>query len=899
MQIVLGLEFDSGAFPDELESVPATCGRAVLGPLGLIDVLETRLGLSGRSVRQAVRIGQYLRCLRALDDGSRFYSKSFAADAWSTAREILGWRDELRIAGWSSKAAPGMSLRLDTLLEIESASPELSPGLGDRIWSILEVPPAGKPIDIESIELAEPGSLWPYPWGRVFNLLERLGVRVAPVAHCRPACAGELTDLEVLCRSVLSNTCSERPPSGDGSIMALCADTREQAAEGLACWLAADKEANPDVVIIRGDGSRILDDRLQRLGLPRLGTRSQSRWRAAVQVLSLALSSSWTPFDPYRLLEFLSLPKSPIQKGLAVFFESALREHPGIGGPKWEEAWQKAREKTAKWLEEEGLAGAAFRKKLQKSEADLKFWLEENRFDRSAGIPAANIIEICRRVKEWAARRGGMEDDSLLLTAAIFAGLVADAVAATGLSRISKPQLDRIMDSVVGEGAEDPQDYAEASAWSSVITPGQIWKPAKTIVWWDCIVSDHPGFHTPWTRAEREALAGAGVFLENSATGRLREAKAWQRPAVMATDRLLLVMPAPPGSDRVRPHPVWEEVQYRLGCHRDGSTAQGLIFSAGSLLERPQRELCGRILRREKIGPDPLPEAGGTWHVPAGRSWARPVESYSSLSLLIQCPFSWVLTYGMNLRAGPLMSLPEGPQLMGLLSHGVVESLLRESRQWKPAAAKVRAKEIFDHLAPQMAASLLQPGKELELSRRRETVGRAVERLFELSREANLEVVGFEQTYAKPLLSGQVFEGRLDLLLKSTEGTKVVWDLKWSERSRYRKEELQGGRALQLAAYAWLVSEGASFDVPAGYFMLSQGELFSVSCAGLPDYCQFQDVDLPSVWEMGLRAYEQRIEELRAGAVSASGLLSEEEVETPCRWCDFTPLCGWRADPDG
>ena len=94
--------------------------------------------------------------------------------------------------------------------------------------------------------------------------------------------------------------------------------------------------------------------------------------------------------------------------------------------------------------------------------------------------------------------------------------------------------------------------------------------------------------------------------------------------------------------------------------------------------------------------------------------------------------------------------------------------------------------------------------------------------------------------------------------------------------------------------------------------MLSQGELLSVSCKGIPDHCQFQEVDLKNVWESGVAAYRRRNKQLEQGVVVAAAVLPEEEedqdeagsdtvleLEPNCRWCDYVNLCGAERQPNG
>ena len=81
MHIILGYELDTGS-PDALGNDEARQGVVVLGPAGLVGVLETRLGLTRIQTHQAIRIGQYLKRLKEADNNERFYSKSIRVDAW-------------------------------------------------------------------------------------------------------------------------------------------------------------------------------------------------------------------------------------------------------------------------------------------------------------------------------------------------------------------------------------------------------------------------------------------------------------------------------------------------------------------------------------------------------------------------------------------------------------------------------------------------------------------------------------------------------------------------------------------------------------------------------------------------------------------------------------------------
>ena len=122
MHIVFGWELDGHSYPPTATGCVAAIGQPVVGPTGLLNLLEVSLGLAGPTMPAAVRIARYQGRLRVLDDGRQFYSQSFARDAWATAKQILAWRDELCAAGWTGAPIVGGGPRLHALAEIEMAS---------------------------------------------------------------------------------------------------------------------------------------------------------------------------------------------------------------------------------------------------------------------------------------------------------------------------------------------------------------------------------------------------------------------------------------------------------------------------------------------------------------------------------------------------------------------------------------------------------------------------------------------------------------------------------------------------------------------------------------------------------------------------------------------------------
>src|SRR5699024_4704669 len=99
MQVSFGWSADGAGWSDAGSSrATGTAGAVRMGPRALVTLLQTRLGLTRPAVEQAVRITQYLQLLEQHIDGlavpeSFWPARSFRVDPWSTARQLLQWRD--------------------------------------------------------------------------------------------------------------------------------------------------------------------------------------------------------------------------------------------------------------------------------------------------------------------------------------------------------------------------------------------------------------------------------------------------------------------------------------------------------------------------------------------------------------------------------------------------------------------------------------------------------------------------------------------------------------------------------------------------------------------------------------------------------------------------------------
>ncbi len=876
LHVILGQFFDSGAYPPGIGECPARLGRVVLGPQGFLDLMETRLGLVGPQVPEALRIGQYYRAVVAVDDSHRFYSRSFASDGWTTARELLRWRDSLVLGGWSGNPLVG-SHRLESISALEKAvRGQLSQGFSDR-FSALQKRLGERQIDL-IIELVEPLADWPLWWQTLFSRLTKSGVTLEVRGRPATQLSGDLGRAQ---NHLLGRTFA--PYEEDDTLILVDGANESELAEVLTAWLAADHLEK--TVVIAERQSELLDRVLKRSGLPGFGVTAAVPYRTTLEILPAACDTFWQPFDARSLLNWLSLPQSPLPGRLRYALAHTVAEVPGVGGKAWHEAISRARGRELARLDENEADKTVRDRQMAQWDDDVQFWLQHTYYDPIEGMPTPVARAIAGRLRQWAVKRNGAIADPLLALLGRYAGELMDTMEVSGLESISRTQLDRMWDSVVGPGGTRFDACEEASPWGLVKHPGAIYQNVDTVVWWGFYQTDRQSNpRTPWNAEEEKILQEAGIIVESPTEMVLREAKAWAQPLFWATKHVLLLSAHEPAGKTASVHPLWDELKI-------GSTMPKRV-AAAALLHNEENFLAGRRLLRYASQPLRIPDRVALW--PLGQSGLRrrTVESATSIETLLGCSLSWVFQYGAGLRPAAALQVPPEPLMVGSLVHAIVHDLIGVKPEWDPKEAAEASYRVYERLVPQMASPLLQPERRLDYEKYRLNITRAMLALFELLRKEGLRVPSSEASefaVERAWQGEQRIRGTLDLIAEDPKGDKVILDLKWSAAKRYQ-DLVDNGTAVQLATYQWLLQEHHTVS-RTGYFLLKNGQVIWMA----------DSEDGANVWRRTQDAYQTQLFQLEDHAV-ATGLLREEAVvdgggfsiEPPCTYCQYGTLCGMR-----
>lgn len=768
----------------------------VIGPLSLLTMLETQLGLVRDFPTPAERIVQYRECLKLCDTPSRFFHATFATDELGTAAKLLDWRDSWRLHGWTGGFPDGAGGRLMDMVAVEERAAKcLAPSIGERLNYVADALARRRP-GVERLSLFDPLEAFPRRWR---DVLAQLPVEQAALPL--PGDAGTLLgQLQAgLYQAHGGARVDKIPWRDDGSVRIVRAETRFAAAR----WLTDDmRHSKGESVLVAEIEGALLDTVLDAADRARHGFDEHSIFRPALQALPLALQVLWEPLDFYALLKFLTHPISPIPGHARRRLAAELAERPGVGGTSWDAAMERI--------------VAHYGEKGQSVREAIRFWIEHPRYESGSGAPIGVVRERAQRLAEYfAGRLGAGNDPDATHFAAAYAQVTAfganlDALARQGETTLRPRALQTLVLQATGRGAANPLTEAEVGCFPAVTNPASVIEPFDRVIWWQLGAPSMPERYS-WSRREMRELAAAGVELPPFDTVLERTAADWLRPVLAARNELVLVLPRK--GEEV--HPLWLMVE--------------------ALLEGVPVEPVERVLSDAKASNSlvevtlkPLPQRRRWWQLPEDVAVAqRKRESYSSLEIFLNNPYQWMLQYPARLRPSSILAVSSDFLLFGNLAHRLIERFYRTEGALAMSSAAVERwfEDAFPQIVAEEGAVLLMRGRRADLVKLRVGLKRALLELQGQLVKSGIAAVDPEKELTGHFIGGEL-AGMADLVVAKARGERAILDVKWSGSKKY-SEKLAETRHLQLAVYGELLRQNTGVWPHVAYFILDQARLIA------------------------------------------------------------------------
>ncbi|MDB5346030.1 MAG: hypothetical protein JWP89_4407 [Schlesneria sp.] len=860
------------------------------GPDTLLRWLETQLGLPVPDIHRSSCVTEYAAALDSIVDST--ISDSMKTDRWATASELLSRRDELLISGWDQSDSDSLPEVVRDLARAAKERVYVFPSIADRLQRVLLALNTGQQLPAHQCVLLDPIEVWPLRWQ---DVLARLST--APAGQASPASRKE-TSLNIAQRVVLGGDIHEI--TQDESFRYVHTLSQSAAIEFIAATLANDASELPRTVIVcENDFLALqLDACLSRVGLPTMGATAYSKAHPALQVLPLTLALCWEPVNPQALLDFLTLPISPIPRRAASKLANALAKQPGLGSDSWETALQ---ELCSADSDNDG--------KLRER---LNSWLFCERTGLGGAIASRLIRSRCGTVAQWASGRAvAMAKEAqpnlpliqALQVAAGQASLLGELAETQG-AHLTEPQLGRLLEEALGSGVET-KGFIEADGGPTrVRSLAEIDHPCHRLIWLGVGTADA----TPsrWSADQLAMLQSAGVDIDDGSKTLTSLRSAEANGICQVEDSLLAVLL--PQDIEKRWHPIWLAIRGLLSNrdHENPLVLESLI-SQGNVTA-----LSPFILPIQVTEIQPPQGHRPLWEVPKELLCDRDSASATELEDRLACPLKWVLNYQAQLRSSPIARLPADFQLKGSFCHSVLERVFDCGSDLPPVNTAIeRVLEVFDHRIALDAAPLAQPDRYLERQKLRTELEHATRVLIGTLASGGYRIKGIEvdvsgEAFGKPLA------GSIDCLAERDGCEEVIIDFKYGGRSKYYSK-IEDGKAVQLATYAYGRFTSSGRFPAIAYLILSDGLLYTPSgspIAGDGDRSVIDGPAIQDVWNSFAHAIENADDWLTGDApIPARPLLSPEnwptganmvletslktnDIQPVCKYCQYKNICG-------
>jgi ATP-dependent helicase/nuclease subunit B len=809
MTLSFGLTLDDISAPQ-----PQTvAGEMCCGTNGLLHYLETVCGtVYKKADLEYLRVERFRQILEqyAAKEKTAFYAQSLVQDALATAETVLAMRDELIGAGIDFQDLAGGAGRLSSFFEIEKIWQKDDFGknyLGrnDRMSQILTILPNIN-IGITSVLLNEPLYLLPLVWQRVFAAFAQKGIVVGQINETH--LAAENTQLHhfqkrLLRQAETTTKGGKNDTIADGSIVLIKAKRESSAADFLVELLKNTPEYRP--LVLLPAQNRGLEQVMVQEGLPPQGILSASGARPILQILKLATTFLWEPIDPFKILEFMTLPVKPLRDDLALQLANIMAATPGINSDKWYVTVKEYFEN----LEEKAKSDANIDVTNVKNQ--YKFWFDRKRYKTDEQVPRSEAMDIFKFLNKWAIKafEEGNSKQTSLLTLAAQADRIKELLEALPERerRLNFLQLERIVKAVYASSPIAMETTAVGSLPYIYQNQNIIGKIDK-FIWWNFVNSGNDHFFNKWYPSELAFLQTKKYTLQTPE--QQTELAIWQRirPILRTSEQLVLVLPHRVDGAEQLEHLLLGELKATFSNWKtmlidadDAEVESNVLFQKLHWKTKKIQPLDAKLLASAEA----VLDLGKPIHI-----LKNPTEDklyFSPLNNILEYPHQFVFKNQLNLRQSSILSVVNDVTLKGNLAHRLFEGFLAEKDclSWSQNKLTTWAMQRLFTLFRQEAAVLLMYGREPERLQLQTVLLRSLSVFAETLRKNNWTVVGAEYELQGEI-GGFPMAGRADVVLRNDKGEFCIVDLKWAGLTR-RLTMLKNGLDLQLIVYSKLLMQ--------------------------------------------------------------------------------------------
>lgn len=844
-------------------------GNIYCGDVQLLQRLLFYAGVPYRPVANEERVAHYhASILGKVGTLSPFY-ESLKTDSAGMSRTILCWRDALVEVGWSVESYAGNSFKLSLLRDVEPV--DMPKGEADYWNLLIQTASAGRilPDGIKMVVTCDEQETKPHI-AHILAKQQEFGVEVEYCAVSKPCAVGNLAKVQ----EAIINKSQDKIllDKGDNTLRYI-----SFADEDDALRYVATEPINRSAAYFCSKPKRF-DNTLHLLGRPTIGSYMAASSPQVVQLFTLGNGLFEYPLNIRRIIEWLNLPINPIKAKLRQKLCNALVESGGINNAEW----NKARDEYLESVEDE--------KERNEYAKHIDLFLP---------IPQSDIVDIERvksfndNLRKWATKLLAMKE--FPYEAIVREQIVSIESYCTTLIKMlgNAPEGLTFLDLQLWcKNIAQPSAYgqyeAEVSSHTTIATMGDIHDVAESVVWFpaeDGGIEAYP--FEMLNNSEYTEVEAAGAMPYSRAQHTLINQAAMQR-LLLNTKSLTIIEAEKSNGSKVARHPLVLQLNERIKGGFESIAQHKSLSDEHTTTDRQVFNQSDNPILIELDKEVTLKERHERYE-----DEAKQAESYSSLSNLIQHPFTYVCERCAKLDDQVMPSAQDLNRTLGNVAHLIIEKVF-DGRPIKEACNYYKAEyeTIFEESVNEKGLLLRLPEYAIDLRRLKSKMQEALDKLAETIINNGLTVYACEYEFKQAKWTeagdGVTLGSRADMLLRDDKGGKVIFDFKYSS-GKWQKAEVEENRALQLEFYRHMVKQefGEDTNVRVAYVLLPDVTILTAD--------KFDDIDAltlkperadSNVMREAANSYRLRWEQLKAGKIEriegckvGTGEYAEQEAD--------------------
>lgn len=892
MKIIFSPEYSGTVYAKAPDGNRVMMDMVVTNTIGLVGMLELRLGLHYEEVPEHERVAYYYNavCRYMKAHPQNVMAASFKTSGLSTTKAMLAWRDQLREAKWNFDGEY-ISERIAVLIGIEE---EFCKWVKHDMASRLHV--VTDQLVLQQFDASEMTIIMPVAKEllkpAVGQLIEALESRGATIELMLVPC-GEGNNLEKVRQLIAEKRQGKIVlDEKDESILVY-----KFADERSACeYLAYHDMEEMDVWI--NAHNKQMDDWMGLMNRPRTGSCTEKCLPQLTQLFVMGMGMFASPLNVSTLIEWLNMPIHPLER----FFRTVLADTIIREGGYRNEACRKVVERYVE-------GGYVYLNKEQKalSEGEQLQIIQKGRkgrlekvdiflppLEKQEGLSKVRIENFVKALAMWARQQAHLIDGeqwteqlmevvSMCEALSIMIDNVAD-------ENMEYKTIDSWM-STICQKATYTHAIAEVGCRTVVDAPTKIASTVDKTVWMgvegDADNSQECAFLYPTERKALMAERMIDLWDEEAANNYYEQMML--TPLRMTREQLILVVRERIAGEVAMKHPFIVRLEQQ-------------IENFDSIVRYPEINVCHKH-KAVRID-NSVDEAELSFDYADKMVWPDHL-SPTSIGTLVEHPLDYLMGNLLCIKPDAKAEMADVKTVKGNVAHAVIEHLFapRNNEFYStPSDIKRRIEEydaVYDRIIEGKGAILQLTENRLGEKLFREQLRNCIYVLLEIIEENALKVTACElyaETDLKLALPAAYDDegnpkdrdmlGYIDMTLEDRNGLPVVIDFKWTSSQKWYQTLLKENRSVQLELYRTMLERKTGRMVErVAYFVMPEAHLYSKEVFEGKHCSQLDAANADAIVEQLQRGALYRKQQLERGVVEMNGVYEELQYvkDTPSR----------------